>query len=196
MDPAKIALFDMDGTLVDFNGAMERDMRSLQHPDEEPFVRKPGDDDVPYLDARMQMIRRQPGWWLNLPKYEPGWEILRIAEACGFDITILTKGPYRTTNAWTEKVEWVRRELPNAKVTITEDKSMAYGRVLVDDWPKYVLPWLKHRPRGLAILPAHPWNEGFDHPRAIRYDGKAGRVIRALMAAYDRDNTAPFVVPE
>ena len=187
MDPAKIALFDMDGTLVDFDGQMERDMRKLQSPSESPYRRLPGDEDVPYLDERMKLIRRQIGWWKNLPKYQPGWDVLQIAREIGFNITILTKGPYNTTSAWTEKVEWCRRELPDAKVTITEDKSTAYGRVLVDDWIPYVEPWLEVLPRGIVIMPAHRWNESFIHTRVVRYDGTNLDVVRrALQTAFDR----------
>ena len=54
---------------------------------------------------------------------------------------------------------------------MTQDKSFTYGRVLVDDWPDYVTSWLEHRPRGLVVMPAHPWNVDFNHPNVIRYDG-------------------------
>jgi len=40
----------------------------------------------------------------------------------------------------------------------SQKKSLVYGKVLVDDWPDYYLPWLGVRPRGLVTVPAHPWN--------------------------------------
>jgi 5'-nucleotidase len=185
-DPAKIALFDMDGTLVDFDGAITRDMRKIQHPSEVPFLRETEDVDR-YIDERLNLIRRQPGWWRNLPRFALGWDILGEAQRIGFDITVLTKGPYNTTSAWTEKVEWCRRELPEVKVTITEDKSTVYGRVLVDDWPSYVDPWLEKRPRGVVIMPAHRWNADYKHERAFRYDGKnLPEIIDVLQKAFDR----------
>jgi 5'-nucleotidase len=186
-DSPKIALFDMDGTLVDFDGAIQRDMRKLQAPGEVPYIRGSNDEDVPYLDARLNLIRRQPGWWKNLERLQLGWDVLEAARDIGFDITVLTKGPYNTTSAWTEKVEWCRRELPHVKVTITEDKSTVYGRVLVDDWPKYVTPWLNVRPRGVVIMPAHRWNEGYSHERVVRYDGNNNDEVEdVLYRAFER----------
>lgn len=67
------------------------------------------------------------------------------------------------------------------KVTITEDKSLVFGKVLVDDSPDYIRDWLKGHRHGWGILPAHPTNEGFQHPRAIRYDGSNGSAIEDCM---------------
>lgn len=70
---------------------------------------------------------------------------------------------------------------------VGRDKGGTYGRVLVDDYPKYVKDWLKHRPRGLVIMPAHSYNEGFTHPNVIRHDGTNNNLVRMyLQAAYDR----------
>ena len=41
--------------------------------------------------------------------------------------------------------------------------------------------WLEWRPRGLVVLPAQPWNHGFSHPNAIRYDGSNLHEIRAAL---------------
>jgi hypothetical protein len=196
-DPSKIALFDLDGTLVDFDGAMRRDLNSMASPTEKLLGPEDDiwDEKVSWLEARKNFIKNRPGWWRMLPRFQLGWDVLNQARKTGFDITILTKGPYLTTTAWTEKVDWCRGNLPYTKVTITEDKSTAYGRVLVDDWPKYIGPWLIKRPRGLVIMPAHPWNmpeemkafpkEYFD--RIVRYDGtNIDQVKEALQKAFDR----------
>jgi hypothetical protein len=84
---------------------------------------------------------------------------------------ILTKGPYNATSAWTEKVQWCREHIYYVPITITEDKSLVYGKVLVDDWPPYVTQWLEWRPRGLVIMPDQPWNQDFIHPNVFRYRG-------------------------
>lgn len=188
-DSAKIALFDLDGTLADFDGAMRRDLNSLASPSE-PLIGP--EDDIwdekkQWLENRKRLIKNSLGWWRELPRFELGWDVLREAKEIGFDITILTKGPYTTTRAWTEKVDWCRANLPYTKVTITEDKSTAYGRVLVDDWPDYFMPWLQKRPRGLVIVPAHPWNKDVKHERVVRYDGSNIEAVReALRKAFDR----------
>jgi 5'-nucleotidase len=55
--------------------------------------------------------------------------------------------------------------------------------VLVDDWPEYIHRWLTWRPRGLVIVPAQPWNVGFSHPKALRYDGTNPDMVRARLRA-------------
>ena len=80
----------------------------------------------------------------------------------------------------------LRRDTMNIDI-VGRDKGGTYGRVLVDDYPKYLADWLKHRQRGLAIMPAHSYNEGFTHPNVIRYDGtNKAEVYDALRAAYER----------
>ncbi len=187
IDPARIALFDLDGTLADWDGHMRDHLTRLLSPGE-TLPEQIHDEKLPWLKARMDVIKRQTGWWKNLPVFQLGWNVLNMARSIGFDISILTKGPYNTTSAWTEKVEWCRERLPHVKVTITEDKSMVYGRVLVDDWPEYVEPWLRVRPRGIVIMPAQPWNRKFRHERAVRYDGTNGPEVElALGQAFNRE---------
>jgi FMN phosphatase YigB (HAD superfamily) len=166
-----IALFDLDGTLADYDAAMRRDMRLLQAPSEPEWERQL-DDDPEYLRERVNLIRRQPGWWENLEKYPPGFEILSEVRALGFQCHVLTKGPATAQSSWTEKLRWCQKHVPDLLVTVTQDKGLVYGKVLVDDWPGYVSRWLEWRPRGLVIMPAHPWNEAFEHPNVLRYTGR------------------------
>ena len=72
---------------------------------------------------------------------------------------------------------------------MSQNKSLVYGKILVDDFPEYVEPWLKNRPRGLAIIPAHPWNKEFKHDRAIRYDrSNLDQVRKAMEIAKQRQS--------
>ena len=175
-----VALIDMDGTVADFDGAMRRDLARLQSPQEVSDPSGPDDDrEPPWLKARKKLIKSQPGWWRNLPEYGPGMEITALLRNQGFDLMVLTKAPWGTTQAWTEKVEWCREHLPDVQVTITEDKGLVYGKILVDDWPAYGIRWLTWRPRGLLIVPAQSWNT-LDkypthlHPNIFRYTGAPG----------------------
>lgn len=170
MKSEPIALFDMDGTLADYDKAMRRDMQRLQSPDEIPYVG--GRHEAEYMKNRMDLIRQQPGWWRSLERYEPGFEILEAVLEADFQCHVLTKGPRRAKSAWTEKVQWCEENVRDTPVTVTEDKGLFYGKVLVDDWPEYVTRWLKWRTRGLVIMPAHPWNEDYEHPNVLRYTGK------------------------
>lgn len=79
------------------------------------------------------------------------------------------------------------RNLPDIPLTITRDKGLVYGRMLVDDWPEYVERWLKWRPRGMVVMPAQPWNADYKHPNVLRYDGTDDEGLYAMMErAYNR----------
>jgi len=165
-----IALFDMDGTLCDYEGALHRDLKKLESPEERG--RKYTWDDEHYMEARKALIKSQPGWWRNLSCLPVGFEILEIVMKAGFMPHILTKGPYNTASAWSEKLTWCRENLPkDTPVTVTENKGLVYGRILVDDYPPYIEQWLEWRPRGLVIMPAYSYNKDFKDHNVIRYDG-------------------------
>jgi len=202
----KTCLFDMDGTIVDHTGPLIRDLAKIQSPCELP-VKRHDDNEPDWVKERKRLIRSQRGWWLNLPRIELGFDIYRAARMIGFQINILTKGPWTCSHAWTEKVQWVRQNLDeDVKITISEDKSIVYGRVLVDDYIPYVSKWLKHRPRGLVVMVANEDNENYtkakiddmeelasynkalEEGRIIRYFGSNySQVVLKLQSAFDRE---------
>lgn len=175
-----IALFDIDGTLGDYERAIRIDLAIISSPKDEPYIEF-GNNPI-WIENRIRLIRNQPGWWERLEKLKAGFDILQVAQELEFTIQILTKGPRSSPNAWTEKANWSRKYIPDALVTITDDKQGVYGKVLVDDYPGYVEPWLQHRPRGLVIMPAHSYNERFQHPNLVRYDGTNLEQVREAMA--------------
>lgn len=184
-----IALFDLDGTLANYDAAMLRDLSALASPDEPEYSLYGALPE--HVLRRKDVISRQEGWWLNLEKLTNGFDILEVCLEIGFAIHILTKGPDSKPQAWAEKLEWVRRNVrplaPNAAITITQDKSLVYGKVLVDDFPPYMLGWLGHRPRGLGIMPLSEQNKDFTHHHVIIYDGtNLLDVRRKLEVAYKR----------
>ncbi len=186
-----VALIDMDGTVANFDGQMKQDLAALAAPGEEALVFGPDDSQEPaWLSARKRLIRSVPGWWANLPEHRPGMQVVEMLSDRGFKLMVLTKGPFKATQAWDEKVRWCREHLPGVPVTITEDKGLVYGKVLVDDWPAYGIRWLEWRPRGLLIVPAWPWNELSQYPAALhanifRYSGAPGE-WEALARRLDR----------
>lgn len=181
-----IALFDLDGTLADYDGRMRRDMETLQVPGEPDFPVH-GPDAPDYFWARQDLIKAQPGWWLRLSKLSLGFDILKLADELGFEIQVLTKGPHNTPSAWMEKVEWCRENIgESVKVTVTEEKSLVCGSVLVDDCPEYVSAWLKRHRSGAGVVPAQPINDGYSHPRAVRYDGANLPLVRGMLEALRR----------
>ena len=168
-----IALFDMDGTLADYDGRLQRDLDRIAGPNDPPFNVYSNDPTPEYITRRRHVITSQAEWWENLEPLQSGFEIFDLCDELGFKNIILTKGPSSKPFAWSEKVNWCNihlGSLPNG-ITLTHDKSLVYGKLLVDDWPEYIERWLKWRPRGLAIMPTNPRNIGFTHPNVIPYSG-------------------------
>lgn len=182
-----IALVDMDGTLVDYDGVMRQELARLRSPGEPEFEPTPGGEYPDWLEARRRVIALQPGWWRALPRLDIGFDILGTLMELDFSVHVLTKGPSRKPAAWSEKVEWCRTHLsPEVEVTVTENKSLTYGRVLVDDWPPYFMGWLEHRPRGVVVVPAQPWNVGVEKlapGRIYRYDRSEIRPLYHILKA-------------
>lgn len=170
---SRIALVDMDGTVADYVKALRRDLEKLRSPDEPETPENPYDqEDLPHIKLRMDLIKNQYGWWRALEPMSVGFEIVAILREFDFDLHVATKGPSSRSQAWKEKVEWCRKYLPDASVHIVEEKSLLYGKILVDDYPEYALNWLEHRPRGLVIMPAHAYNESMEgRPNILRFRG-------------------------
>lgn len=172
----KVALIDLDGSTADYDRAMREQLLKIRSPDE-PVI-NPEDDlydnTPPWLEERIDLIKRQPGFWRTLPPIAVGLEICHLLEELSYRLMVLTKGPKNTTSAWTEKVEWCALHLPDAGVTIVRDsdpkksKALTYGKVLYDDYPPYILHWLARRPRGRVIMLDAPHNKNFIHPQVLR----------------------------
>lgn len=191
----KVCMFDLDDTLYDYLGQLRRDLESLQSPQDPQLPENLFTDTAPWLRRRMDLIRNQPGWWLNLPRFALGWDIYAVAREIGFSVEVLTKGPRRNFRAWSEKAERVWKDFgPEVAVNIVgARKSHTYARVLVDDYPGYAFDWLTHRPRGLVIMPAQRYNAGISHPQVVRYDGtNLDQVRDAMMKAFSRAQGAPL----
>lgn len=171
-----IALIDLDGTLANYDKAIRRDMALIRSPYEPEItgelVSFHKSNMPPYMKARAQMIRSQPGWWLNLEPLEYGFDIIEVLRFYKFTLHVLTKAPHSVDGAWTEKVTWCKKYLPNVDITISQEKGLVYGKILFDDWPPYATSWLEHRPRGLVIMIEQPWNKDFNHPQVIKYNGR------------------------
>ena len=186
MDKDIIALFDLDDTLANYSKALYNDLDRIRDP-KEPLPIVFNKDPEKHLSARVDLIRNVPGWWRKLERLKLGFDILKEAKKLGFNIHILTQGPLSCPNSWTEKLQWSQRHVPEATPIVTRNKSITYGRVLVDDYPVFLKEWLDKRPRGIGIMPANEMNKDFTHPRVIRYDGQnLKEVKKALKWARDR----------
>jgi 5'-nucleotidase len=186
----KIALVDMDDTLCDYVGKIIKDLALLRCPAEAGKESSWGENAPAWIKARRELIKSQPGWWESLEPLSLGLEILNKIKEAGFKPHVLTKGPYKSISAWSEKVSWCRKNLgSDIPITITMDKGLVSGRVLVDDYIPYALSWLASRPDGLVIVPAQPWNEGAEllSPNILRIkDENDKRLVIALKSAFER----------
>lgn len=177
-----IALFDMDGTLCDYDKPLSERLERLKSP-HEPICKMPLRDNAPdYIKERADLIRASEKWWEELPKFKLGWDILGVARELGYRIVILTQGPRKNPASWSGKKRWIDKNLgTDVDITITRDKGLVYGKVLVDDFPGYIERWLKWRKRGLVIMPASEENKDFHHPQVVRYDGSNLLEVRSAM---------------
>jgi len=187
MDNKNISLIDLDGTLCDYEGALQKSMNKLASPDEPFEITGYGQKHPPHIWNRMNLIKSSGEWWENIPTFILGFDILNVLKKLGFYTTVLTQGPKENAIAWSHKVKWCMKNVPDLDITITRNKGLVYGKVLVDDYPDYVEQWLEHRPRGLVIMPAQKWNKDYVRSNVIRYDGSnLDKVKMALQKAKDR----------
>jgi 5'-nucleotidase len=183
-----IGLFDLDGSLANYDQAVLEGLNALKAPDEPPVADLRHAYDLPHIKARIELICRQPNWWFNLEPIPMGFQVLKLAREIGFQIHVLTQGPKTKPLAWKEKVEWCQKHLgPDIDIHITRNKGMVYGKFLYDDYPDYMLRWLEHRPRGLGIMPVNRANQDFRHPQVVRWDGtNLDELSERLRAAHRR----------
>lgn len=201
MKTEKIALFDLDGSLADFDRAMRRDLRLMRFPGEPEIADDTNLHDLEaefsYIEARMNFIKSKRGWWRELPRIESGFAIVREAQSIGYHIDILTKASRKQSQAWMEKVQWCEEqpELAEADIHLTMNKGLVYGKLLFDDFPYYMTKWLRHRPRGLGIMPVTPYNVAYSQPNVLKYDGaNIEAVVTAMQIAYDREEKEPLIL--
>jgi len=170
--PENIALFDMDGTLCNHDLGLFLSLEKLRCPREKPFKGYLNKKTPKYIWNRANLIRENKEWWAKLPRFKLGWDVFEIAKDLGYRIMILTQGPSKVSAAWSGKKEWVNSNLGyDVDMTITRDKGLVYGRVLVDDYPPYIKRWLKWRKNGLVIMPASDSNKKYHNKQVVRYDG-------------------------
>lgn len=192
MNEDNVCLWDMDGSLCDYSGAMYESLLKLQSPNDPPLTK---DNmwrlEADHMNERRRLIKNQPGWWLNLKPIVKGFSVFKLAKDLGFHNQILTKGPKKHSLAWQEKVQWCAKHFGDeVDVSVVCGKGGTYGKVLYDDFPDYVEAWLKWRPRGLVIMPVDnytPSHPIYDHENVIEWDGKQetydyiGRMLKRVL---------------
>lgn len=199
-----VGLFDMDGTLVDYDAALlaampRKRLRKRDNPsinDRELVAHLLAEHPAVYPDwfeERRTKVTKRKRFWRRAPPIATGLRVFAAAQRAGFENHILSKGPSSKPNAWSGKVLWAMEHVPGTPVEIVTTKGLVYGRFLVDDWPPYILAWLKWRPRSYVLCPAYGYNESLStNPQVLRYqeglpDAFFDEVFTAIM---ERNNDA------
>ena len=179
--PENVALFDMDGTLCDYDNALRKSLEGVRS-SYEPEIGDIFREEPEYIKNRINLITSSQEWWAKLPRLKLGWDVLEATKNLDYRIMILTQGPRRNPASWSGKKRWIDANLgEDTDITITRDKGLVYGRVLVDDFPEYIERWIKWRERGLVIMPANEGNKYYKNLQVVRYDGtNLSDVVQAL----------------
>jgi len=198
----KFALFDMDNSLFDYEGALRAGLQAIAAPGESPITAETSLwelDKQPHMNARMDLIKSQPCWWRNLHAIPMGLIVWDLAKSIGFHNQILTKGPNRKSRAWKEKVDCCQKHFgQDVDIFLTsarKGKGQVYGLTLYDDHVPYMEAWLEWRKRGLGIMPVTVENKDFKHERVIKYDGSIESIkeVKAkLIAVFNRNAGESF----
>ena len=80
------------------------------------------------------------GFFLELLPMPGSIEFIEFLEKEGYwDIYILTQPVSKSPSSYAEKAAWITRYLPSLrdKIIMTQDKTLHYGHVLIDDNPKW-----------------------------------------------------------
>jgi len=109
--------FDMDGVIADFNKACE------------------------IAGIPPKEYKNLKGSYINIPVYEGAIHIINRALELGYDIFALTKPPTNNFHSYSEKAEWIHKNIPQFKdhIIITPDKGVV-GKpidILIDDHPEW-----------------------------------------------------------
>lgn len=112
----KILLVDMDNVLVDFKSAVDNIDETTRTQYGEHL------DDVPGIFSQMEPVEGAIEAFEKLSKV--------------YDTYILSTAPWANDSAWTDKVKWVKKYLPEAahkRLILSHHKNLCRGDYLIDD---------------------------------------------------------------
>ena len=85
-----IALIDLDGTVCDHDGALERDLNLLRSPSE-PLINiskwRDKSKMPSHISSRTYMIRDRSCWWRDLPPIKQGMDLVGAMSKMGYRIS-------------------------------------------------------------------------------------------------------------
>jgi len=119
MTKKKIVYIDMDNVLVDFVSAFEHFNKEVFEEYEDRF------DEIPKIFSLMKPMPEAISSTQKLADY--------------FDIYILSTAPWENPSAWTDKLLWIKKYLPDIaykRLILSHNKNLNKGDFLIDDRTK------------------------------------------------------------
>lgn len=139
---------DMDSVLTDFDAAF-REISDVDVPDGWEYKKRFGKQKFWDLVGD-----RGLEFWSNMPWMSDGKKLWRYLRDCPSDVTILSAPSTRDRSISVKgKLLWCRNHLsPDLNVILEDDKYKysGYGRILIDDLEKNIIPWEQRG--GIGIL--------------------------------------------
>ncbi len=157
-----IRLYDVDGVLLDFVGAVFR----ARGESREPVLR------YDFLTANDKVMLRSPDFWETLHPMPGAMAAIDRRRAIGHDIVAVT-APWHSCKGW----GFVRRHLLKKhfgihqdNVIITHRKDLVRGDYFVDDNPDTVSLWGLRNPGGTPRLYDATYNQDAFGFKRVRWD--------------------------
>lgn len=125
-----------------------------------------------------QEIFSSPGFWRDIPILPFAYDVVQYLYK-EHDVFILTAPWKHSLNCYTEKIEWVEKELPffdTSRVIMARHKYLVKGDIIVEDSPEFLLnngchyaiaidyPFNRHLP----VLHAYDWRDAKTHIDTIQ----------------------------
>lgn len=183
----KTILYDVDGTLFNFEKKIIQDLNAMNSPNEQEITALYREDIPDHLWDRMTYIKNQPGWWFTLPKIDNGFKLWEFTKNRGFRHVIVAKAPSCNELAIAEKIINIRKHFGrNVPFHIVSDeesyvKTDVKGDIIVEDSAMFAENWLEANPLGWSILMDNKYNKDFNHDRCVRFNGAFTEELRGLI---------------
>lgn len=166
-----VILVDLDGVIADFelgflNSWRKKYPQEFYVPLKKRQAFKIRDDYPEELGNRVKGIYFKEGFFKSLPEIPGSIQTIKKLSEGGHQVFICTNPMSGHITCVMEKFEWVREKLGpewDKRIIVTEDKTLVFGDILIDDKPKIV--GLK-KPKWKLVLFDQPYNrQGKGLPR-------------------------------
>lgn len=152
-------LFDVDGVIADFSGAVDRVAESIgleRAKWDHPKI------SVNYPDHAQQLLAacRNVGFARGIPEYPGAIEALRDAMCFARVVFVTTPMAGSATWAW-DRTQWLRERLGDVEVVFAEKKDLVRGDLFVEDTPDNARTWWDCHPQAQTFLVRRPYNKAW-----------------------------------